>query len=91
MSGHEESQSQSVKDDKPSMLQEATSYGDGPALTVSVPGSHGNISTNHQVMDSVIEEIGFGRFQMELTLTCDFGFLADQVCCLLPGLTSIRD
>ena len=90
MTGQGENQNSSVKDDKPSLLQEATSYGDGSALPVSVPGSRGNVSTNHQVMDSVIEEIGFGRFQMELTLTCGFGFLADQVCCLSLGLSFIR-
>lgn len=90
MTDHEESQSQVGKDDKPSLLQEATSHGHGSALPVSVPGTYEDVSANLQVMDSVIEEIGFGRFQMELALTCGFGFLADQVFCLFLRLSFIK-
>lgn len=31
------------------------------------------------VIDEAVEAIGFGKFQWQLTLSCGFGFLADQV------------
>ncbi|WYZ42403.1 hypothetical protein EsH8_VI_000102 [Colletotrichum jinshuiense] len=35
--------------------------------------------TNLRVIDEAVEAIGFGKFQWQLTLSCGFGFLADQM------------
>jgi hypothetical protein len=37
------------------------------------------LGANLMLVDETIEAIGFGRFQWQLTLSCGFGFLADQV------------
>jgi hypothetical protein len=37
------------------------------------------LGANLILVDETIEAIGFGKFQWQLTLSCGFGFLADQV------------
>ncbi len=37
------------------------------------------VATNLGIVDEAIEAIGFGKYQWQLTLTCGFGFLVDQV------------
>lgn len=34
---------------------------------------------NHVLVTEAIEAIGFGKYQWQLTFTCGFGFLVDQV------------
>lgn len=36
-------------------------------------------NSNHALVTEAIEAIGFGKYQWQLTFTCGFGFLVDQV------------
>ena len=38
-----------------------------------------DVATNLGLVDETIEAIGFGKYQWQLTVTCGFGFLVDQV------------
>lgn len=44
------------------------------------PGMLVNCAENLKFVGESIDAIGFGKFQWQLTLTCAFGFIADQVC-----------
>lgn len=44
-----------------------------------VHDAHGDLVTNNVIVDETIEAIGFGKFQWQLTFSCGFGFLVDQV------------
>ncbi|KAK7402685.1 hypothetical protein QQX98_011548 [Neonectria punicea] len=41
--------------------------------------AHGDLVTNNVIVDEAIEAIGFGKFQWQLTFSCGFGFLVDQM------------
>lgn len=68
----------------------APEKGDTKTLEPIVSHEHGTadsirnlplaVDTNLRLVDEAIEAIGFGRFQIQLTLTSGFGFLVDQVC-----------
>lgn len=53
----------------------ASTPADGELFDVNEHVLHQNTA----VFNNAIEELGFGRYQYQLFLTCGFGFLVDQV------------
>lgn len=43
-------------------------------------GGLSDVEQNLKVIEEAVEAIGFGKFHWQLTMSCGFGFLADQVC-----------
>lgn len=53
----------------------------------SLNGEDAATMHNHEVINAAIQAIGFGKFQWQLTFSCGFGFLVDQVRrCKLPDM-----
>lgn len=70
------------------MSAEGDQHQDGPRVKNSLekPVAHhlshaeGEVeNVNLALVAEAIEAIGFGKYQWQLTLTCGFGFLVDQV------------
>ena len=51
---------------------------------IPLDSSDSSMATNLSIVEEAIEEIGFRKFQWQLTLLCGFGFLVDQVRELPP-------
>ncbi|KAF7556450.1 hypothetical protein G7Z17_g1442 [Cylindrodendrum hubeiense] len=58
-------------------IERVSSQGKGSISPVQ--DVHGDIVTNNVIVDETIEAIGFGKFQWQLTFSCGFGFLVDQM------------
>ncbi|KAF4995955.1 hypothetical protein FGRMN_4810 [Fusarium graminum] len=58
-------------------LNHAASRENGEVVTFE--GVDGAILHNHEVINNAIQVIGFGKFQWQLTCSCGFGFLVDQM------------
>jgi hypothetical protein len=58
-------------------LNHSESHGNGTVTTID--GVDAATLHNHEVINKAIEAIGFGKFQWQLTFSCGFGFLVDQV------------
>lgn len=50
--------------------------------TASLDNHNATIGHNLALVDEAIAKIGFGKFQWQLTLSCGFGFIVDQVCAI---------
>lgn len=50
-------------------IEPTSSHAEGPTENI-----------NNALVAEAIEAIGFGKYQWQLTFTCGFGFLVDQVC-----------
>lgn len=59
--------------EKPDVVEEDFAAGASQGTLV-------NRAENLKLVGESVDAIGFGKFQWQLTLTCGFGFLADQVC-----------
>lgn len=64
---HQESRLARESLEKP--IEPTSSHAESPAENI-----------NDAIIDDAIEVIGFGKYQWQLTFTCGFGFLVDQVC-----------
>ncbi|KAH7126065.1 putative sugar transporter [Dactylonectria macrodidyma] len=58
-------------------IERTSSQGQGSITPVH--DAHGDLVTNNVIVDETIEAIGFGKFQWQLTFSCGFGFLVDQM------------
>ncbi|KAM0546949.1 hypothetical protein ACHAPJ_010609 [Fusarium lateritium] len=58
-------------------LNHVSSQGNGTVATLE--GVDAATLHNHEVINKAIEAIGFGKFQWQLTFSCGFGFLVDQM------------
>jgi hypothetical protein len=58
-------------------MDRVPSHGNGTVATLE--GVDAATLHNHEVINKAIQAIGFGKFQWQLTFSCGFGFLVDQV------------
>ncbi|KAF4450530.1 hypothetical protein F53441_6385 [Fusarium austroafricanum] len=59
------------------LLHRASSHSNG--TVAGLGGVDTATSHNHGVINKAIQTIGFGKFQWQLTFSCGFGFLVDQM------------
>ncbi|KAJ5098123.1 sugar transporter, partial [Penicillium argentinense] len=67
-------------------MERINSQRQGTILPISI--NKDDIQSNMSTLEQAFNEIGFGRFQWGLTLSCSFGFLVDQMLLVSISLTT---